>query len=551
MDYSKTVNLPKTDFPMRANLSQREPETIKLWEEKNIYKQIITKNKNNASYILHDGPPYANGKIHIGHALNKILKDIIIKYKSLQGFYTPFVPGWDCHGMPIEHKVIEKIGPKHKLMPKVAIRKICKEYALEHVEIQKSDFKRLGVFAEWDNPYLTLNPEYESSIIQMFGELVEKNYIYKGLKPVHWCYSCETALADAEVEYDDHKSPSIYVRFKVSNNNNIDLPENTFFIIWTTTPWTIPANVGIAIHPDYNYNLFKTGSDYYIAVEELTETVSKKINNFSYEIIKKFKGIDLKGIHCAHPFLDRQSIVINGSFVTVDTGSGCVHIAPGHGQDDYIAGRQYGLPTVSPVDKEGKFTSEFEIMNGIHVFEANTKIIELLKEKSALIGKPEIIEHSYPHCWRCKNPIIFRATPQWFLNVNHLDLKNKILSCIQNDVQWIPDWGKDRIKSMFEVRPDWCLSRQRIWGVPIPAMYCNDCGETLLEKINIDFFNKLVEKSGVDCWFTLEPNDLLPEGAVCKKCGSSSFTKETDIMDVWFDSGASHIGVLESGFNYR
>ena len=546
MDFSKTVNLLKTDFPMRANLNQREPEMLKSWDDQKLYEKMLLKNIGKEQYILHDGPPYANGKIHIGHALNKILKDIIIKYKTMRGYNTPFVPGWDCHGMPIEHKVVELIGPKHKQMQKIDVRKKCKEYALEHIEIQKADFKRLGIQGEWDNPYLTLNPVYESAIIQMFSELVEKDYIYKGLKPVQWCCSCETALADAEVEYEDHKSPSIFVRFKVKNNNGIDLPENTYFVIWTTTPWTLPANVGIAVHPELTYNLFKSSNNFYFAVSELTERVAKKINSENdFEIIKKFKGSELKGILCAHPFIDRDSRVINGDFVTTDTGSGCVHIAPGHGQDDYIAGKEYGLQVISPVDNEGRFTSDFEMMKGIKVFDANPKIIELLKEKAALIGEPEKIEHSYPHCWRCKKPIIFRATAQWFLKVDHNNLRQKLSECIAKDVKWVPDWGKDRIGSMVKVRPDWCLSRQRIWGVPIPVMYCKDCGEVLLEKKNIDYFQKLVEKQGVDCWFTLEPSELLPPETKCKKCGSSIFKKETDILDVWFDSGASHIAVLE------
>ncbi|HPP86430.1 MAG TPA: isoleucine--tRNA ligase, partial [bacterium] len=544
MDYSKTVNLPKTDFPMRANLNTRELEIIKYWDEINLYQKLIDKNKNNNPYILHDGPPYANGNIHIGHALNKILKDIIVKYKCMRGFYTPFVPGWDCHGMPIEHKVIELLGAKHKQMQKKEIRDECKKYALKHIEIQKKDFIRLGCIGEWENPYLTLDPVYESAIIEMFGELVEKGYIYKGLKPVHWCFHCETALADAEVEYDNHSSSSIYVRFKIKNKNNLDLPDNTYFIIWTTTPWTLPANVAIALHPEFVYNLVLAANNYYIIVDDLTENVAKRISA-DFKIIKQYKGSELEKIICSHPFIDRDSVIINADYVTKDTGTGAVHIAPGHGEEDFIAGKIYKLPTISPVDNQGKFTNEFSDCKGINVFDANKLIINKLKQSNDLIGDPETIEHQYPHCWRCKNPIIFRATHQWFLKVDHLNLRKKILDCIDNNVNWIPNWGKDRISAMVKLRPDWCLSRQRIWGVPIPVMYCKNCQEVLISKKCIDYFKNLVEKYGVDSWFTMTASELLPPDTKCEKCGSAEFEKETDILDVWFDSGASHIAVLE------
>ncbi len=546
MDYKDTLNLPKSIFPMKANLGQNEPKRIKKWQEKKIYFKILEKNKNNPSFILHDGPPYANGHIHIGHALNKILKDIIIKYYALKGYYTPYIPGWDCHGLPIEHKVSQELGPeKLASMPKIKVREKCEKYARKFVRIQKEEFQRLGCLGDWDNPYLTLAPQYEKGILEVFRKIVEKGNLYKSLKPVYWCANCTTALAEAEVEYKDHTSHSIYVAFKViKGNENISEIENLYFVIWTTTPWTLPANVAICVHPDYEYVIAKekSGKKYVIA-KELIKSFSENCH-LDLFVESEFSGRKLEKMLCQHPFIeDRKSMVILGEYVTLEQGTGCVHIAPGHGIEDYEVGKRYNLPIIAPVDDKGRFTDEFEYCKGEHVFKANEKIVKLLKEKGYLLSEGKIT-HSYPHCWRCKNPIIFRATEQWFISIDENNLRNKAIKEIEN-VDWIPSWGEDRIKNMVSMRSDWCLSRQRCWGVPIPAFYCKDCGEVLLKPELIDNFIKIVEEKGSNAWFYMEVKELLPEGYKCPKCGSFNIEKEYNILDVWFESGTSHHAVLD------
>ncbi len=542
VDYKETLNLPRTDFPMKANLPQREPEFIKKWEKENIYQKIRESRKDKPTCCLHDGPPYANGDIHIGHALNKILKDIIVKSKTLDGYNTPFVPGWDCHGLPIELKVDAQLGSKKKDMTIGEIHKACRNYALKFVEKQKKDFIRLGVFGEWDNPYLTLKPEYEAEIIRNVGEMFEKGYVYKGLKPVHWCASCVTALAEAEVEYDDHTSPSIYVKFPLIDKiEGID--GDVFVVIWTTTPWTLPANLGISLHPDFEYGFYQSenGEVYFVAVE-LAENFAKDCNLGELKLIKKVKGIELDKKKCKHPFIDRESLIMVGDHVTLEQGTGCVHTAPGHGMEDYIIGLKYGLEVFVPVDQYGRFTKDFPLMEGEHVFKANPRIVDLLKEKNMLLGYSEVA-HQYPHCWRCKKPIIFRGTEQWFISIDANNLRQNALEEIKK-VNWVPKWGEERIHNMIANRPDWCISRQRKWGVPITVAYCKECGEVYHSAELFENAAKVVEKEGASAWFERDIKEFLPEGTKCEKCGSREFRKETDILDVWIDSGVSHAIVL-------
>jgi isoleucyl-tRNA synthetase len=547
MDYKNTLNLPKTDFPMKANLKDLEPRTILRWKEQGTYDQVRERNKGMKTYILHDGPPYANGHIHIGHALNKILKDIIVKYKSMQGFSSPYVPGWDCHGLPIEHQVLKNLGPKKEGMGKAEIRKLCREYAAKFIDIQRGEFKRLGVFGDWDNPYLTMNYPYEAAIVRELGKFVGAGGVYKGKKPVYWCGSCETALAEAEVEYADHESPSISVRFALPDAANV-FPsltgKNVAVVIWTTTPWTLVSNLAVALHPEFDYVAVDIGSNSVIIVAEalLAQSLEKfKVNE--HRVIEKFKGKKLVGLKARHPFIDRDSRVILGEHVTLEAGTGIVHTAPGHGQEDYEVGMRYGLEVYAPVDHKARFTKEAGQFAGEHVHKANKAIIALLKEKNALLAE-EKITHSYPHCWRCKNPVIFRATEQWFISMQNNDLLKKTVENVHK-VTWVPAWGKDRFLSMVEKRPDWCISRQRAWGVPIVAFTCNDCGQLLLDKSVIDHVAVLVEQEGADVWFTKSATDLLPPGTVCKKCGKADLVKEMDILDVWFDSGVSHAAVLK------
>lgn len=547
IDYKDTLNLPTTDFPMKANLGQKEPEILKFWEEKDIYKKIQDKNKNSAHYILHDGPPYANGNIHIGHALNKILKDIIVKYRSMKGFYAPYVPGWDCHGLPIELQVDKNLGDRKEKMDVISKRAHCREYAEKYFKIQRDEFKRLGVFGDWEKPYLTMSYDYEATIVREFFRFVEYGSIYKGKKPVHWCPSCVTALAEAEVEYAEKESPSIFVKFQVIDEDiKKYLPElkdrKVYIIIWTTTPWTLPANLALAVHPDLIYDAVeKEGEILIIADENLNGLMANNV--ISGEVINHFPGSRLEGIRAVHPFIDRTSMIIPAEFVSAGEGTGIVHIAPGHGEDDYEVGIRYNLDILAPVDDKGRFTKAVPEFEGQFVFKANDEIIKTLSNKGALIHL-EKIRHSYPHCWRCKKPVIFRATAQWFISMKANSLREKCLEEI-NRITWIPAWGKDRIYGMVSNRPDWCISRQRSWGVPITLITCEDCGAFVNDKALFENIVNMVLREGADIWFKLDISEILGKDFKCPSCGGSSLKKEMDILDVWFDSGVSHSAVLE------
>jgi isoleucyl-tRNA synthetase len=547
MEYRHTLNLPKTDFPMKANLAKREPDILKVWEAKGTHHQRSQGAKGRPKYILHDGPPYANGNIHIGTALNKILKDFIVKSKFMAGLDSYYVPGWDCHGLPVEHEVEKGLGSKKEESSIVDIRRRCREYAAKFVGIQREEFKRLGVFGEWENPYLTMNFEYQATIVREFGKFLLDGSVYKGKKPVHWCPTCKTALAEAEVKYEDIRSSSIYVKFKMVSDIGNEFPslwgKPVYVIIWTTTPWTIPANLAIALHPDFTYVAVDVRGEVYILAEGLLEGVMKKFGIKEYKILEKFAGKKLEGLKCRHPFLDRDSLIILASYVTLDTGTGCVHTAPGHGQEDYESGVQYGLDIYSPVDDDGRFTPDVPFFAGQFVFDANEAVNKKLAEMGALL-KEEMYEHSYPHCWRTNDPIIFRATEQWFISMDKKGLRQNALKAI-NEVTWIPPWGRDRIYGMIENRPDWCVSRQRAWGIPITVFYCSTCRQPLVHQETIDHVARLFEEKGADIWFEEGVNHLLPKGIQCPQCGGKDFEKEMDILDVWFDSGVSYAAVLE------
>ncbi|MGH7795903.1 MAG: isoleucine--tRNA ligase [Candidatus Binatia bacterium] len=550
MDYKDTLNLPKTAFPMRANLPQNEPRQVEKWQRERTYFQILEANEQQPKFILHDGPPYANGNIHIGHALNKILKDIIVKYQSMTGHAAPYVPGWDCHGLPIELQVEKNLGRAKKLaMSKAEIRRLCKEYAEKYISVQREEFKRLGVFGDWECPYRTLDPAYEAQEIRELGKIVESGAIYRQKRPVYWCASCVTALAEAEVEYEDHASASIYIKFPVKDPKGlfpIDPVKGTFFVIWTTTPWTLPANQAIAVHPKFMYRHVKTPKGELILNQELIPTVMKalELEPNDYEVAEgAWTGAELEGIICRHPWIDRDSRVILGDFVTQDQGTGAVHIAPGHGQEDYEVGMRYGLAVMAPVDPEGKFTAEAGDLQGDSVFKADARIIQKLLDAGALLSQDKL-SHSYPHCWRCKKPVIFRATEQWFISMEKEGLRKDALNAV-DQVRWIPPWGKDRIRGMLESRPDWCISRQRSWGVPIPAVYCKGCNEAVLNQALCEHVAAIFEKEGSDAWYVRPLEELLPQNFQCPQCGGQEFTREEDILDVWFDSGVSWASVVE------
>ncbi|MCG2712213.1 MAG: isoleucine--tRNA ligase [Candidatus Omnitrophica bacterium] len=549
MDYKNTINLPKTEFSMKANLSQKEPLILAKWQEDDIYQKIMQNTKALPKYILHDGPPYANGNIHIGHALNKILKDIILKYKTLRGFNTPFVPGWDCHGLPVEHQLFKELGKRKEEVEQVTFREKAREFALKFVDIQKEQFKRLGIFGDWDNPYLTLSCKYEAEIIRSFGALAAKGYIYKGTKPVNWCCNCETALAEAEVEYDNHNSPSIFVKFALNNPNNISFLgkhniNKASIVIWTTTPWTLMGNVACAVHPDFTYVFVKIENEALVLEKNLIVCVFEKMGIDKYEIIGEVRGKELEKVEYSHPLGLRKGIVALADYVSCEDGTGVVHIAPGYGADDFLVGKRYKLDILMQVNDRGIFFENIPEVGNLHVVKAGRMIIEKLRERGALLWSGSIA-HSYPHCWRCKKPIIFRATEQWFMSIGHNNLRDNVLKVIK-DVKWVPDFGQNRITSMVESRPDWCLSRQRLWGVPIPVFYCKGCNETVAAPEVIEGIAKIVEQEGANIWFKKTAVELMPKGYKCGKCNSMQFTKEKDILDVWFDSGVSHQAVLRS-----
>ncbi len=535
--------MPRTDFPMKANLPVREKEIIQLWEEKNLYNKMLGKNRGATPFILHDGPPYANGNIHMGHALNKVLKDIIVKYKSLAGYFVPFVPGWDCHGLPIELKVEEQKGREARA-DIIAFRKACRKYAEKYVNVQREEFIRLGVFGSWSQPYLTMEYSYEADILREFATLVEKGYVYRRRRPVYWCPSCTTALAEAEVEYSEKASPSVYVAFRAAEDlrEKFRLPPEASVVIWTTTPWTIPGNLGIQVHPEFDYVWVETEKGIFMIAEKRLEEFLKDTGLENKRILTRFKGAEVENLHAHHPLFDRMSLIMLSEFVTLEQGTGCVHTAPGHGEEDYEVGLRYHLDVFSPVDENGCFTAEAGEFKGEFVFDANAHVTEVLRAKGLLLAEGQI-RHSYPHCWRCKKPIIFRATEQWFVSVEHEYLRQRLLSEIER-VEWIPRWGRNRIASMVESRPDWCISRQRAWGVPIALFQCRGCGEYVMDAQIIRKVARAFDENGADVWYQADVRDLAGD-LQCPHCGGHEFRKETDILDVWFDSGVSHAAVLE------
>lgn len=546
-ELKNTLNLPRTRFPMKANLVQREPEFLKKWDESRLYDRLRERKKGRPQFILHDGPPYANGKIHIGHVINKVLKDLVVKSHSMMGFDCPYVPGWDCHGLPIELQVEKNTGARKKNMDIVAFRKECRKYADKYMDIQRQGFKRLGILGEWDHPYMTMNHAYEATIARIYGHFFKSGDVYKGFKPVHWCWSCETALADTEVEYQDHKSPSIYVKFPVVAGDWSGLDpslagKKLFVVIWTTTPWTLPANLAIAFHPDFDYIAYELpDGQTYIVAESLLPQVQAAARLPEGKAIAKIRGSRFEGLKVRHPFIDRDSLLILADYVTLDQGTGAVHTAPGHGGDDYHSGVKYGLPILTPVDEKGRFHSDVPFFGGQFVFEANPKIVDHLKNTGMLVHGDTLL-HTYPHCPRCHNPILFRATEQWFISMEKL--RDRALEEIRK-VQWEPAWGQERIYNMIQSRPDWTISRQRAWGVPITAFYCKTCKELLRDERVFDFVADIYEREGADAWYIREPRQLLPDDVRCGGCGATEFSKGFDILDVWFDSGASNEAVLK------
>ncbi|MEK6282853.1 MAG: isoleucine--tRNA ligase [Acidobacteriota bacterium] len=596
LDLKKTINLPKTGFSQKANLAQSEPVRLKKWSEARLYDLIRKERADSEKFILHDGPPYANADIHLGTAMNKILKDLVVKTRSMMGYDAPYVPGYDCHGLPIELHVERKLGTKKANMPPASIRRACREYASNALKSQTRDFQRLGILGLWENPYSTMSNGYEAETARLFGTFAERDYVYKGARPVYWCIHDQTALAEAEVEYHQHRSPSVYVKFPLASDPaEIDpalAGRKVFVLIWTTTPWTLPANLGIAVHPDFEYSAFEHGEEVYIVASELLETVIEKCvlgqsdtdgHHAAAKVLARFPGAKLDRLECRHAWLDRPSLLMVGDHVTLGgeadaeteldvsearerkttgkAGTGAVHTAPGHGHDDFVIGKRYGLEIYCPVDNAGRFTSEVEHFAGQSVFEANPKIVDFMRERGVLLFS-ENYDHRYPHCWRCKNPVIFRATPQWFISLDRVSedddwgfsLRTGAEQEIKESVNWIPAWGRERMLNMFKNRSDWCVSRQRVWGVPIPAFYCVTCNQehpntvVLLQPDVINHVADIFEQESSDAWYRREAKELLPEGFTCPTCGGAEFTKETDILDVWFDSGSSWPAVFKDYF---
>ncbi|MGE5644409.1 MAG: isoleucine--tRNA ligase [Acidobacteriota bacterium] len=553
-DLKKTVNLPKTEFPMKANLPQNEPKLLASWQESKLYQRIREARAGRPKYILHDGPPYANNRIHSGTTFNKVLKDFMVKSKNMAGFDAPYVPGWDCHGLPIENRVDQELGPRKAKMTALQIREECRKYALKWVDVQRADFVRLGVLGRWDDPYLTMTPGYEAATARAFVEFLDQGYVYKGLKPVNWCLFHRTALAEAEVEYENHSSPSIWVRFALTSDAaQIDpalAGRRVYGLIWTTTPWTIPANMAIAFHPNYEYAAVDVAGDVYLVAADLVGVTAQKLGWGNPAEITRINGAKLEGAVFRHPFLERDSVGVLADYVTLDQGTGAVHTAPGHGQEDYVTAQRYGIATYCPVDAAGRlYHAEGaagrlpEELIGKTVWEANPVVIGILQAKGALLGQ-EKLEHSYPHCWRCHKPTIFRATEQWFIGMERNELRQKALRAIA-EVKWMPEWGQERISNMIANRPDWCISRQRVWGMPIIAFYCEGCAEPMTERKVLDRVVDLIAQHGADVWYARTAAELMGPGVKCAKCGGAEFRKENDILDVWFESGSSHLAVLE------
>src|SRR5436190_10520442 len=553
MDYKATLNLPKTDFPMKANLPQAEPRLLAWWEQIGIYKRLREVAADRPLWILHDGPPYANGNIHLGTVLNKVLKDVVVKSRSMLGFNAVYVPGWDCHGLPIEHQVDKELGldsasiDVRRAMDPVEKRRKCREYALRFIDIQRNEFKRLGVFGDWEHPYVTMAPDYQAVIAREFGRFVGRGLVHKGLKPVHWCMHCKTALAQAEVEYEDQRTPSIYVRFPlVGALPGAPSAPKASLVIWTTTPWTLPANLAIAVHPEEDYVALEGNGETLVVAAKLADAFAALAGLQGARRLATMPGQSLVGLEYRHPWIERTGKVAAAPFVAMDTGTGLVHIAPGHGEEDYDLGRALGLRVYNPVDDDGRFVAEIEHFAGLTVWEANPKIIAHLRQGGALVAE-QTLTHTYPHCWRCKNPTLFRATEQWFISLDKDGLRERALRAIRNDVRWIPEWGEERIFNMVAHRPDWTISRQRVWGVPIVAFYCDACDAVLLEERIVEHVARIFHDGhGADEWHARAARDLLPPGTRCPKCSGTGFRKETDILDVWFDSGCSHAAVLET-----
>jgi len=546
-DYRSTLNLPQTEFPMRANLGDMEPRIQRFWEQMDLYHAVQRHTKGRTQYILHDGPPFSNGDIHLGQALQKTLKDVVIKFKTMRGFDCPFVPGWDTHGLPTEIAAIKTFDIDRHAIDPMQLRARSRETALHYINLQRGQFRRLGVRGDWDHPYLTLDPQYEGAVIEAFGKFVEKGCVHRGLMPVHWCPECETALADAELEYQEHTSLSVYIRFPV-----VSLPEGALagvprvgpvsFAVWTTTPWTLPANLAIALHPEFEYVLINTPDEHLIMARALLDQVLPHLGVTDYQVVSSASGAALEGGRARHPFLDREVPVVLADYVTLDQGTGCVHTAPGHGREDFLTGRKYGLPVIQPLDSRGVFTEEGGKFAGLSHHDADPKIVEELRLRGALM-KVEHYSHQYPHCWRCESPIVFRATKQWFVDLQ--PFTEQALAEVDK-VTWVPPWGWQRIRGMIEQRPDWCISRQRAWGIPIPALYCADCGHELLDLGVIARARQIISTKGSEAWHTTATENLLPPGTKCAHCGSSRFQREQDIFDVWFESGSSHAAVLKT-----